>query len=281
MSLEAGAEALAGRIPSLLPALRTEEGAKLSLVLPFLSDVLSYDWRDPALVEPEFRPLGSGAGARVDFALLPRIPYIAVECKAVGESISVPGAVGQLARYYREFGPVFGALTNGLVWRFFGSFGSPGEMDTEPFFEIDLEGLAESDFEGLRVVAYRGSGGVGPAVSWAARRWVELQSGAGGCGESRGVVERRALAVVREALRGAGCYGEVWQYAHRDDTNVFYGVGAGRLRLCRLEFRNGSCRVGLYGGRGNEDRTGEVGSVVELGANMGGLVGRVKEVACG
>ena len=234
------AAALSGRVPSLLPRMRVEAGSNLALVLPFLSDVLGYDWRDPRDIEPEFR-VGPGPGDRVDFAVIPSVPFMVVECKFVGAPIGAV-AVGQLAGYYREFGAVFGALTNGLVWRFYGGFGGGGEMNTLPFFEVDIECLSAADLEGLAALS-KGAG-VGAAVCWAARRWLALESGGCGGEGSREGVERAALAVVREALRGAGAVGRVALEVYTDDSNIFY-YRAGGSRLRSVGWNFGAAAVGL------------------------------------
>ena len=201
------------------------------------------------------------------------MPFLVIECKAVSEGVRSGAAVRQLAAYYRGSGAVFGVLTNGCLYRFFGGFEVSGEMDSEPFFEVDMEGLSGPELEGLRVFSKESS--VGAACVWAARRWTEGRADLGEC-ETREGIERAALAVVREALRGAGACGRVWVDTYTADSNIFYVECSGkRKRLCGLAFRRGGCRIGIYAGQDNDRETGRVGSVAELRGRVGEIVRRV------
>ena len=278
MSLEAGAEALAGRVLRLRPCLHTEEAAKLSLVLPFFQDVLGYDYTEPSEVTPEYRP-GPGPGARVDFAVLPfPSPFLVGECKAVSDSLNSLDSRNQLAGYYSDFGAAFGFLTNGVRYRFYTDLRESGVMDVSPFFEVDFSNFDSSRLEGLRVFA-KGCDPSG-AMVWAASQGAVSRDFLEG---GRGMFEADALAVLRALVFPVGDAGAVRMETHRESTNFYYwpGLRGDRRRLCRLDFGGaGGVVLRLYGASGNGDLVGEwrVGSAAELALYAKTVVGVVKDV---
>ncbi len=276
MSLEAGAEALAGRVLRLRSSLLTEEAAKLSLVLPFFRDVLGYDYTEPSEITPEYRP-GPGPSARVDFAVLPfPSPFLIGECKGVSNTLASYETRCQLGRYFSEFGAAFGFMTNGIRYRFYSDLRESGVMDSSPFFQVDFSCLDSGGLEGLRVFA-KGSN------ADAAREWAMGRGGVSGRFQDgdRGAFERDALAVLRAVVFPVGDAGAVHMEAHSDSTNFYHwpGLRGDRKRLCRLDFnRRGGVVLRLYGAGGNEDLVASpvIGSAAELGLyadTIAGVVG--------
>ena len=232
--------ALAARIPSVLPQISSEESAKLSLVLPFFS-ALGYDTSDVTKLEPEFQV---GGGRRVDFAVKQGgNPVLLVECKSPKCGIAGTAVVGQLARYFDGSGAKFGLLTNGVVYRFFGSLDSPGLMDRRPFLEVDFEGLVDSDIPALgRFVQ---DFDVAAAESWARRMQAKQRELEGGRANAEGLgFEVLAGIVGREGLRFE---------SHASSANFYWwpGLRTERRRLCRLDFLKSGMVLRLYGGEGN------------------------------
>lgn len=120
----------------------TEEGAKFSLIAPFL-EFLGYDVRDPAEVRPEHHAdFSEKYKNRVDFAIMREgIPVIAIECKGYGAS-RVDDR-GQLKSYFNAAPTVkLGVLTDGITWEFFADSDEPNMMDDAPFLSVDLKPIA-------------------------------------------------------------------------------------------------------------------------------------------
>jgi hypothetical protein len=82
MGFDEQINALAGKIPSLIDHLGTEEATKNALVMPFIS-ALGYDVFNPQEVVPEFvADHGTKKGEKVDYAIMQNDDVIIlIECK--------------------------------------------------------------------------------------------------------------------------------------------------------------------------------------------------------
>ena len=123
--------------------LRSEEDTKRVLVVPFI-EALGYDTRNPAEFLSEYSTAGSSG--RVDYAILhDGNPVIIVECKPVSNERLIDNR-GQLRRYFNAAKPDVAILTNGIQYQFFSDLDREGEMDSEPFLEVDLGDCDDEDF---------------------------------------------------------------------------------------------------------------------------------------
>ena len=130
-------------------SLKTEEGTKQALVLPFVQ-ALGYNVFNTDEVTPEYTAdVGARQGWKVDYAIMrgPEDPIILIECKKESESL-VPHQA-QLGRYFPHVKARIGILTNGWVWQFFSDLDEPNKMDATPFLEIDIRVLKNRDFTEL------------------------------------------------------------------------------------------------------------------------------------
>lgn len=143
---------LAGRIPALKDGglIRTEEGTKNALVMPFLS-AMGYDVFNPLEVTPELNAdVGTKKGEKVDYAILKDgKPIIIVECKGFGTDLTTNHA-SQLFRYFSVTPVRFGILTNGVVYRFYSDLVETNKMDSAPFFVFDLSNFNDAGVEILK-----------------------------------------------------------------------------------------------------------------------------------
>lgn len=125
-------------------ALVTEEGAKASLVVPFLH-ALGYDTSNPLEVRPEFNAsVGTKKDFRADYAIGSTekgefTPVIIVECKALGTPLS-DTEWSQLLQYVTNIKTArFGILTDGNLYRFYADLDNDGTMSDKPYMEFLLE----------------------------------------------------------------------------------------------------------------------------------------------
>jgi len=143
---------LANRIPALKEGglVKTEEGTKNALVMPFLS-ALGYDPFNPAEVTPELSAdVGTKKGEKVDYAILrDKKPIIIVECKGFDADLNSHHA-SQLFRYFSVTPVRFGILTNGITYRFYSDLIEHNKMDSAPFFIFDLTNFNEASIEVLK-----------------------------------------------------------------------------------------------------------------------------------
>jgi hypothetical protein len=128
---------LAGRIPSQLEHLHTEEATKTALVMPFIN-ILGFNIFDPTEVVPEYTAdVGTKKGEKVDYAILKDgKPIMLFECKTAGVTLDFSHA-SQLYRYFSVTEARFGILTNGHFYQFYTDT-EPNKMDEKPFLEINL-----------------------------------------------------------------------------------------------------------------------------------------------
>jgi len=129
---------LAGRIPTQMEHIKTEEATKNAFVMPFLS-ALGYDVFNPTEVIPEFTAdIGTKKGEKVDYAIKKDNDIIIlIECKWSGAELDEDHA-SQLYRYFSATEARFGILTNGIIYRFYSDIDEKNKMDSKPFFEFDL-----------------------------------------------------------------------------------------------------------------------------------------------
>jgi hypothetical protein len=142
--------ALAARIPQQLEHLRTEEGTKHALVMPFIN-ALGYNIFDPTEVTPEFvADVGIKKGEKVDYVILKDgKPIILFECKGFSADLDKEHPT-QLYRYFSVSETRFAVLTNGISYRFFTDLEKPNKLDTKPFFEFNMLDIRESNVEELK-----------------------------------------------------------------------------------------------------------------------------------
>ncbi|OOM81751.1 hypothetical protein CLPUN_09350 [Clostridium puniceum] len=140
---------LSERIEKIIDQIKTEEGTKQSLILPFFQ-ILGYDVFNPLEFCPEFdADYGIKKGEKVDYAIIiDNEPIILVEAKACNDNLDKHGA--QLFRYFNSSKAKFGVLTNGVKYRFFTDLDETNKMDQKPFFEIDLLNLNDTQISYLK-----------------------------------------------------------------------------------------------------------------------------------
>ena len=141
--------ALSERVEKIVGQIKTEEGTKQSLILPFFQ-ILGYDVFNPLEFCPEFdADYGIKKGEKVDYAIIiDGEPIILVEAKACSDNLDKHGA--QLFRYFNSSKAKFGVLTNGIKYRFFTDLDETNKMDQKPFFEVDLLNLNDTQVSYLK-----------------------------------------------------------------------------------------------------------------------------------
>lgn len=139
---------LSERSKLLIDQIKTEEGTKQSLILPFFQ-ILGYDVFNPLEFCPEFdADYGIKKGEKVDYAIIiDGQPTILIEAKACTEKLDKHGS--QLFRYFNSSTAKFGVLTNGIKYRFYSDLDELNKMDKKPFFEIDLSNLNDTQISYL------------------------------------------------------------------------------------------------------------------------------------
>lgn len=149
MDLKEKLQSLSERAEKLVEQIKTEEGTKQSLILPFFQ-MLGYDVFNPLEFCPEFdADYGVKKGEKIDYAILiDGTPIILIEAKSCNDKLDKHGS--QLFRYYTTTSAKFGVLTNGIKYRFFTDLEQSNKMDEKPFFEIDLFDLKDYAVEYLK-----------------------------------------------------------------------------------------------------------------------------------
>ncbi|MEO5331990.1 MAG: type I restriction endonuclease [Magnetococcus sp. YQC-5] len=149
MGFDEAIKELAAKSREIVSHLKTEEGTKQSLVIPFLQ-ILGYDPANPKEIVPEFvADFGAKKGEKVDYAILMHgKPIMLMECKWSGTSLT-QNHVEQLYRYFPVTGAKIGILTNGIMYQFFSDLEQTNQMDTEPFLEVNLFDLQDDTIKEL------------------------------------------------------------------------------------------------------------------------------------
>lgn len=140
---------LSERIEKIAEQVKTEEGTKHSLILPFFQ-ILGYDVFNPLEFCPEFdADYGVKKGEKVDYAILiDNEPIVLVEAKSCTDNLDKHGS--QLFRYFNSSKARFGVLTNGIKYRFYTDLDETNKMDKKPFFEVDLSNLNDTQISYLK-----------------------------------------------------------------------------------------------------------------------------------
>ena len=141
---------LSHRIPNIIPNVKTEEGTKNALIMPFIQ-YLGYNLFDPTEVCPEYvADVGTKKGEKVDYAIMREgEPIILIECKAADVDLSTEHK-SQLYRYFSTTSAKIGILTNGVVYQFYSDIDDANKLDSKPFFEIDMLNLTDQQIESLK-----------------------------------------------------------------------------------------------------------------------------------
>lgn len=143
---------LALQIPKIKAAglIKTEEGTKNALVMPFIN-ALGYNVFDPTEVTPELiADVGTKKGEKVDYAILKDgKPIILFECKCCGTNLNDVHA-SQLYRYFSVTEARFGILTDGVIYHFFTDLEATNKMDTKPFLIFDMLDIKEPLIDELK-----------------------------------------------------------------------------------------------------------------------------------
>ncbi len=140
---------LSERIEKISQQIKSEEGTKQSLILPFFQ-ILGYDVFNPSEFCPEFdADYGIKKGEKVDYAvLIDDEPILLIEAKACTDDLEKHGS--QLFRYFNSSKARFGVLTNGIKYRFYTDLDEVNKMDKKPFFEVDLSNLNDTQISYLK-----------------------------------------------------------------------------------------------------------------------------------
>ncbi len=132
--------AMSQRVDDQAEHIRTEEGTKQALIVPFMQTVLGFDTTNVQEVRPEFTAdIGTKKGEKVDYAIIiDGKPLILIEAKKVGVVLEAEQP-NQLLRYFNAVNTArFGIYTNGIHYLFYSDLEQPNVMDQRPFFELDL-----------------------------------------------------------------------------------------------------------------------------------------------
>ena len=142
---------MSNRVRQRVDSVKTEEGTKTALVMPFINHVLGYNVFDPTEVVPEFvADVGTKKGEKVDYAILREgEPIMLFECKNYGVDLGREPA-SQLYRYFSVASARFGVLTDGVVYRFYSDIDEQNKMDTRPFLEINMLDVDAVDVHELK-----------------------------------------------------------------------------------------------------------------------------------
>lgn len=140
---------LSARVAKLKDTLDTEEGTKMSLILPFFQ-ILGYDVFNPDEFMPEYTAdVGIKKGEKVDYAIMKdNKPLILIECKSVSEELSKHAS--QLFRYFGTSEAKFGILTNGVTYKFFTDLDETNKMDLTPFMEFNVLDIKKNTVKELK-----------------------------------------------------------------------------------------------------------------------------------
>ena len=145
--------ALAEKIESLKPHLKTEEATKNALVMPFIQ-ALGYNVFDPLEVIPELvADHGVKKGEKVDYAIKHNGKItILIECKPISAKLSAAN-MSQLYRYFSVTHARIAILTNGQQYLVYSDLDKQNVMDQKPFYVFDLSDLRDENFEEIGKLA--------------------------------------------------------------------------------------------------------------------------------
>jgi hypothetical protein len=140
---------LAERIKTQKDVVQTEEATKNAFVLPLIS-ALGYDVFNPFEVVPELDcDLIKKKGEKIDYAIKHNDETILlIECKHCSSNLDLHNS--QLQKYFVASNARFGALTNGVEYRFYTDLEKQNIMDSKPFLVVNLLDLSDADIEQLK-----------------------------------------------------------------------------------------------------------------------------------
>lgn len=149
MSFNEDIKSFASKIEDRLSSIQTEEGTKMSLIVPFFQ-MLGYDVFNPDEFCPEYTAdVGIKKGEKVDYAILEDgKPIVLIECKWYGDTLDKHSS--QLFRYFSTTPAKFGILTNGICYKFYTDLEEANKMDLVPFLELDMLNLKEAKINELK-----------------------------------------------------------------------------------------------------------------------------------
>lgn len=149
MSFNEDIKSFASKIEDRLSSIQTEEGTKMSLIVPFFQ-MLGYDVFNPDEFCPEYTAdVGIKKGEKVDYAILEDgKPIVLIECKWCGDTLDKHSS--QLFRYFSTTPAKFGILTNGICYKFYTDLEEANKMDLVPFLELDMLNLKEAKINELK-----------------------------------------------------------------------------------------------------------------------------------
>lgn len=129
--------------------LETEEGVKMTLILPLLS-ALGYNIHDPEEVIAEYRAdVGVKKGEKVDYAInIGGKIAIIIEAKRSLKG-NIDRQVSQLYRYFSVTPARVGILTDGVTYLFYTDSKTANIMDLEPYLYINMKKLTDTDIDKL------------------------------------------------------------------------------------------------------------------------------------
>lgn len=149
MDFKDAIQQLAERIKTQREIVQTEEATKNAFVLPLIA-ALGYDVFNPLEVVPELDcDLVKKKGEKIDYAIkYNNDTILLVECKHCGANLDLHSS--QLQKYFVASNARFGALTNGIEYRFYTDLEKPNIMDDKPFLVINLLDYNDADVEQLK-----------------------------------------------------------------------------------------------------------------------------------
>jgi len=142
---------LSNTVSKWLELVKTEEGTKNYLIMPFIK-ILGYDIHNPTEVVPEYTCDAPGKnGEKVDYAIMKDgKPFMLVECKFAHDELQAKHTA-QLLKYFNSIPELkVGVLTNGVIYKFYTDLEHVHIMDTTPFLEINMLNLDNNLVEELR-----------------------------------------------------------------------------------------------------------------------------------
>lgn len=149
----AAVKTIAERYEKHKDSIATEEATKTYLILPFIKDVLGYDYLDPAQVIPEFvADIPGKKGEKIDYAILDKDGKVImlIECKCQGTTKDIGNHRDQLVRYFMCVQDVrIGVLTDGCDYEFYGDLDNDRQMDEKPFLTFSIFDTKESELKKL------------------------------------------------------------------------------------------------------------------------------------
>lgn len=140
---------LSERISKQKDNIATEEATKNAFIMPMIA-ALGYDVFNPFEVVPELDcDLIKKKGEKIDYAIMKdENPILLIECKHCNQDLNLHDT--QLQKYFVASKARFGALTNGIEYRFYTDLEKVNIMDEKPFLVINMLDFSDADIEQLK-----------------------------------------------------------------------------------------------------------------------------------